>query len=64
MRNYSNDRISRLERDVIVFRGGEDEATDQILKGAVVLCLKSPLKVETIQLCFGGTLRQSYVIRS
>ncbi|KAH7239884.1 hypothetical protein B0J15DRAFT_502929 [Fusarium solani] len=50
----------RLERDVIVFRGGEDEATDQILKGAVVLCLKSPLRVETIQLCFGGTLRQSW----
>ncbi|EEU35910.1 uncharacterized protein NECHADRAFT_35084, partial [Fusarium vanettenii 77-13-4] len=46
----------RLETDVIIFRGSRDEAQDYPLKGVVVLCLQSPLKVEEIGLELVGTL--------
>lgn len=51
----------RLENDFIVFRGGDHEASGQLLKGTVVLCLSAPLKVENIYLKLTGTLHYGYV---
>ncbi|KAL2126539.1 hypothetical protein VTI74DRAFT_714 [Chaetomium olivicolor] len=45
----------RLENDFIVFRGNDHEASGQILKGTVVLCLSSPLKIEDIHLKLIGS---------
>ncbi|OLN85306.1 putative HECT-type ubiquitin ligase-interacting protein creD [Colletotrichum chlorophyti] len=50
----------RLDNDFIVFRGGEDESAGQILKGVVVLCLPTPLKIEDVHLRLTGTLRLSW----
>ncbi|TVY83199.1 putative HECT-type ubiquitin ligase-interacting protein creD [Lachnellula suecica] len=47
----------RLENEVIVLRGGENEASSQILKGVVVLCLPSALKVEDVHLRMIGSLK-------
>ncbi|RMJ17080.1 hypothetical protein CDV36_003273 [Fusarium kuroshium] len=46
----------RLETDVVILRGGQYEAQDYLLKGVVVLCLQSPLRVEEISLELVGTL--------
>ncbi|KAH7040318.1 uncharacterized protein B0I36DRAFT_379315 [Microdochium trichocladiopsis] len=51
----------RLENDFIVLRGNEHEATSQILKGQVVLCLREPLKVEDIHLRLTGNCRVAWV---
>ncbi|KAF4125650.1 arrestin-related trafficking adapter 4/5/7 [Geosmithia morbida] len=51
----------RLENDFIVFRGGEHESAGQLIKGVIVLCLPSPLKIEDIHLRLTGTLRIKYV---
>jgi hypothetical protein len=45
----------RLENDFIVFRGNEHEASGQLLKGTLVLCLASSLKLEDIHLKLIGT---------
>ncbi|KAL2264865.1 hypothetical protein VTJ83DRAFT_7375 [Remersonia thermophila] len=47
----------RLDNDFVVFRGDEHEAAAQLLKGTLVLCISSPLKVESIQLKLTGTAR-------
>ncbi|KAH8803809.1 carbon catabolite repression protein-like protein cred [Hyaloscypha sp. PMI_1271] len=47
----------RLENEIIVLRGGESEASSQMLKGVVVLCLPSALKVEDVHLRMTGQLR-------
>jgi hypothetical protein len=47
----------RLENDFIVFRGAEEESNGQLVKGTVVLCLTTPLKMEDIRLRLTGTLR-------
>ena len=52
---------ARLENDFIVFRGNDHEASGQLLKGTVVLCLSSPLRVEDIHLKLMGTAHYSYV---
>jgi len=49
----------RLENDFLVFRGNEHESSGQLLKGTVVLCLPSPLKVEDVHLRLTGTLHLS-----
>jgi len=49
-------RLYRLENDFIVFRGHEHESAAQLLKGTVVLCLPTPLKVEDVHLRLTGTL--------
>ncbi|KAK7744763.1 hypothetical protein SLS62_010066 [Diatrype stigma] len=51
----------RLENDFIVFRGNEHEATGQILKGYVVLCLRESLKLEDIHLRLTGNCRLAWV---
>jgi hypothetical protein len=51
----------RLENDFIVFRGNDHEASGQLLKGTVVLCLSSPLKLEDIHLKLIGTAHYTYV---
>lgn len=48
---------NRLDSDFIVLRGEESEAASQILKGAVVLCLPSALKVEDVHLRMIGQLK-------
>ncbi|KAH0492699.1 hypothetical protein TgHK011_007640 [Trichoderma gracile] len=53
----------RLEEDFIVFRGNEQESSGQLLKGVVVLCLSSPLRMEDIHLRLIGTLRLQYESR-
>ncbi|KFY84612.1 hypothetical protein V500_09147 [Pseudogymnoascus sp. VKM F-4518 (FW-2643)] len=47
----------RLESDVIVLRGPESEASSQILRGVLVLCLAMPLKVEDVHLRLTGQCR-------
>lgn len=45
----------------MVFRGNEHEASGQLLKGTVVLCLTSSLKLEDIHLKLIGTANYAYV---
>ncbi|KAB8293937.1 hypothetical protein EYC80_009410 [Monilinia laxa] len=47
----------RLDEEIIVLRGGENEASSQLLKGSVVLCLPSSLKVEDVHLRMTGQLK-------
>ncbi|KXH59399.1 arrestin [Colletotrichum salicis] len=49
-----------LDNDFIVFRGGEDESAGQVLKGVVVLCLPTPLKIEDVHLRLTGTHRLTW----
>ncbi|KAI1174380.1 arrestin [Nemania sp. FL0916] len=51
----------RLDNDFIVFRGNEHEASGQLLKGVVVLCLKESLRVEDIHLRLTGHCRIAWV---
>jgi hypothetical protein len=51
----------RLENEVIVLRGAESEASSQMLKGVVVLCLPSALKIEDVHLRMTGSLRVGLV---
>lgn len=51
---------ARLENDFIVFRGNDHEASGQMLKGTVVLCLSSPLRVEDIHMKLMGTAHYAY----
>ncbi|QSZ36274.1 hypothetical protein DSL72_007400 [Monilinia vaccinii-corymbosi] len=46
-----------LDEDIIILRGGENEASSQLLKGTVVLCLPSSLKVEDVHLRMTGQLK-------
>lgn len=57
----SNQRGCSLDNDFIVFRGGDHEASGQLLKGVVVLCLKEPLKVEDVHLRLTGTSRIAWM---
>ncbi|KJZ73208.1 hypothetical protein HIM_07405 [Hirsutella minnesotensis 3608] len=50
----------RLDQDFIVFRGSDHESSGQILKGVVVLCLSSSLRVEDVRLRLTGTQRLSW----
>lgn len=49
--------ISSLDSEVIVLRGVESEAASQLLRGVVVLCLPSALKVEDVHLRMTGHLK-------
>ncbi|KHO01720.1 arrestin domain-containing protein [Metarhizium album ARSEF 1941] len=49
----------RLDQDFIVFRGNDHESSGQLLKGVVVLCISSPLRIEDVHLRLVGTLRFS-----
>ncbi|KAJ6442047.1 arrestin domain-containing protein [Purpureocillium lavendulum] len=49
----------RLDQDIIVFRGNDHESSGQFLKGVVVLCLSSSLRIEDVRLRLTGTLRLS-----
>ena len=51
--------LNRLERDFVVFWGNQYESSDQIVKGVVVLCLQSPLKLEDVRVRLDGTVRHS-----
>ncbi|KAI0378969.1 hypothetical protein F5Y04DRAFT_272257 [Hypomontagnella monticulosa] len=51
----------RLENDFIVFRGNDHEASGQLLKGVLVLCLREHLKVEDIHLRLTGNCRIAWV---
>ncbi|RBR06592.1 uncharacterized protein FIESC28_10987 [Fusarium coffeatum] len=51
----------RLERDFVVFWGNQYESSDQIVKGVVVLCLQSPLKLEDVRVRLDGTVRHSWL---
>ncbi|KAH8165508.1 hypothetical protein CIB48_g2740 [Xylaria polymorpha] len=51
----------RLDNDFIVFRGNENEASGQLLKGVVVLCLRESLKVEDIHLRLIGHCRIAWL---
>jgi hypothetical protein len=52
----------RLENDFIVFRGHESESAGQVVRGVVVLCTSSPMKVEDVHLRLSGTLRHKYAV--
>jgi hypothetical protein len=49
--------ICSLENEIIVLRGGDSEASSQLLKGTVVLCLPAALKVEDVHLRMTGQLK-------
>lgn len=51
----------RLENDFIVFRGNEHEASGQMLRGVLVLCLREQLKLEDIHLRLMGNCRVAWV---
>ncbi|KAI1338776.1 arrestin [Xylariaceae sp. FL0016] len=51
----------RLDNDFIVFRGGEHEASGQLLKGVLVLCLREHLKVEDVHLRLMGNCRVAWL---
>ncbi|KAL2018274.1 hypothetical protein VTK56DRAFT_1028 [Thermocarpiscus australiensis] len=50
----------RLENDFIVFRGDDHEASGQLLKGTVVLCLSAPLKIDNVHLKLTGTVHYGW----
>lgn len=54
----------RLDRDYVVFRGGEDEAGSAQLSGQLALCLTEPLTITHITLTFDGIARISYLTNS
>ncbi|KAI9673003.1 MAG: hypothetical protein M1817_003167 [Caeruleum heppii] len=47
----------RLDSDILVFHGDDIEATGQLLRGTLVLCLSEPLNVKAIKLRFFGFCR-------
>jgi hypothetical protein len=47
----------RLDSEIIVLRGAESEASSQLLKGVVVLCLPAALKIEDVHLRMIGQLK-------
>ncbi|CAK7200759.1 hypothetical protein SEUCBS139899_003458 [Sporothrix eucalyptigena] len=47
----------RLENDFIVFRGNEHEASGQLLKGTLAICVPSAIKIEDIHMRLTGTQR-------
>ncbi|KAI0199775.1 arrestin domain-containing protein [Astrocystis sublimbata] len=51
----------RLDNDFIVIRGGEDEASGQLLKGVIVLCLREPLNIMDIHLKLTGQCRIAWL---
>ncbi|KAI0425909.1 arrestin [Xylaria sp. FL1042] len=51
----------RLDNEFIVFRGSEHEASGQLLKGVVVLCLREPLRVEDVHLRLTGHCRIAWL---
>ncbi|TGJ88422.1 hypothetical protein E0Z10_g364 [Xylaria hypoxylon] len=51
----------RLDDEFIVFRGNEHEASGQLLKGVLVLCLREPLKVEDVHLRLTGHCRIAWL---
>jgi hypothetical protein len=42
---------------VLVFWGNQYESSDQLIRGIVVLCLQSPLKIEEIRIRLDGNVR-------
>ena len=46
-----------LDNEVIILRGEEHEASSQILKGTVVLCLPAALRIEDVHLRMTGNLK-------
>ncbi|CAK7219281.1 hypothetical protein SBRCBS47491_003793 [Sporothrix bragantina] len=50
----------RLENDFIVFRGNEHEASGQLLKGVLAICVPSAIKIEDIHLRLTGTQRLAW----
>jgi hypothetical protein len=50
----------RLDSDFIVFRGSDHESSGQVLKGTLVLCLQTSLKIEDVRLRLVGTLRHTW----
>ncbi|KAI0155123.1 arrestin domain-containing protein [Xylariaceae sp. FL1272] len=51
----------RLENDFVVFRGNDDEASGQILKGVLVLCLGESMKVDDVHLRLTGQCRITWL---
>ncbi|KAG8672670.1 hypothetical protein FPOAC2_06064 [Fusarium poae] len=51
----------RLEQDVLVFWGNQYESSDQLIRGIVVLCLQSPLKIEEIRIRLDGNVRHEWL---
>ena len=53
--------IFRLETDVITLRGTEEEASSQLLRGVVVLCLPHALRIEDVHLRMTGLCKVGLV---
>ncbi|CAN8098460.1 unnamed protein product [Discula destructiva] len=50
----------RLDNDFIVLRGNDHEASGQLLKGTLVLCLPTSLRIEDVHLRLIGTERLNW----
>ncbi|EFX02962.1 carbon catabolite repression protein [Grosmannia clavigera kw1407] len=50
----------RLETDFLVFRGNEHEASGQMLKGVLAICVPAPIKIEDIHLRLTGVQRLAW----
>ncbi|EPE35187.1 E set [Glarea lozoyensis ATCC 20868] len=53
----------RLDSDIIVLRGDENDASSQLLKGTIVLCLPQSLKVEDVHLRMTGQLKAGWTVQ-
>lgn len=54
---FANPASARLENDFLVFRGNEHEASGQLLKGVLTICVPSPIKIEDIHMRLTGVQR-------
>lgn len=52
--------MTSLENDFIVFRGNEHEASGQLLKGVLAICVPAPIKIEDIHLRLTGSQRLAW----
>ncbi|KAI9818867.1 MAG: hypothetical protein M1827_007688 [Pycnora praestabilis] len=50
----------RLDQDIIVLRGSEQEASSALLKGVVVLCITEPLTIKNVFLELTGTSKLAF----
>lgn len=54
--------VKSLENEFIVLRGTKSEASSQVLRGVVVLCLIADLKVKDVHLQMTGLVKTGYCL--
>jgi arrestin-related trafficking adapter 4/5/7 len=54
--------MKSLDNETVVLRGVESEASSQLLRGAIVLCLPAALELESVRLRMTGQLKIGRVL--